>query len=81
METILDIEEPNPIVFTGDLVGSGSIPLQISDDNPLKEYHNFFAPIIERQISWASVFGNHDDENISVSRKKVSILHRMKELC
>ncbi|KAF7533859.1 hypothetical protein G7054_g6744 [Neopestalotiopsis clavispora] len=52
---ILDIERPDLVIFTGD---------QLHHDTPDSQSALFkvVAPIIERSIPFAAVFGNHDSE-------------------
>lgn len=58
---VLDAEKPDLVVFTGDIVFA----------KPVKEgLDDVFAPAIKRQIPWAYVFGNHDDE-FEVSRQEI----------
>ncbi len=53
LEKVLDTEKPDLVVFTGDIAYS----------EPQKEgWNSIAAPIIERQIPWALVLGNHDEE-------------------
>ncbi|RDW58893.1 metallo-dependent phosphatase-2 [Coleophoma cylindrospora] len=54
---ILDIEKPDLVVFTGD---------QLHYDLPDTQSALFklYAPVIERSIPFAAVFGNHDSEGI-----------------
>lgn len=53
MEGVLDAEKPDFVMVTGDVVYSASVR---------KSLPALFACIIERQIPFAVVFGNHDDE-------------------
>ncbi|KAL5320460.1 hypothetical protein ACEPPN_011265 [Leptodophora sp. 'Broadleaf-Isolate-01'] len=52
---ILDEEKPDLVILTGD---------QLHHDIPDSQSALFkvFAPLIERSIPWAAVFGNHDSE-------------------
>jgi hypothetical protein len=52
---ILDIEKPDLVIFTGD---------QLHYDIPDSQSALFkvVAPLIDRSIPWAAVFGNHDSE-------------------
>ena len=51
---VLDAEHPDFVVFTGDLAWAK--PIQDCFDAVLQ-------PVIDRQIPWAFVHGNHDDEH------------------
>jgi DNA repair exonuclease SbcCD nuclease subunit len=62
MSTILDTEEPDLVVLNGDLI--------TGDDTQLANATDYFdkivAPMVQRQIPWASAYGNHDNEfNVS----------------
>lgn len=60
---VLDAEKPDLVILTGD---------QIHHDTPDSQSALFkvVAPIIERSIPYAAVFGNHDDEGAyALSRK------------
>lgn len=62
---VLDAEKPDLVVLTGD---------QIHHDIPDSQSALFkvVAPIIERSIPYAAVFGNHDDEGAyAMSRKRL----------
>jgi hypothetical protein len=54
---ILDVEEPNLVILTGDLLHH-----DISDSQTA--LLKVAAPMIERSIPFAAVFGNHDSEGI-----------------
>jgi hypothetical protein len=63
MGEILDVEKPDLVILTGD---------QLHHDIPDSQSALFkvVAPIIQRQIPFAAVFGNHDSEGIyALSRK------------
>lgn len=65
LERVLDAEKPDLVVLTGD---------QIHHDIPDSQSALFkvVAPIIERSIPYAAVFGNHDDEGAhALSRKQI----------
>lgn len=62
IELVLDIERPDLVVLTGDIL-SGE-----ESHDPGAAYRAAAAPIEDREIPWAAVFGNHDDEG-SLSRK------------
>lgn len=66
IEGILDIEEPDLVVFTGDQI-MGQRCVQDSTSALLK----VLAPVIERKIPWALIWGNHDHEG-SLDRWKLS---------
>lgn len=63
---VLDAERPDLVVLTGD---------QIHHDIPDSQSALFkvVAPVIERSIPYAAVFGNHDDEGAyALSRKQIA---------
>ncbi|NMA95777.1 MAG: metallophosphoesterase family protein [Clostridiales bacterium] len=71
IERILDMERPDFVTFTGDnlYIGSRNNPSKQAKADPLSECRKLFAPVIEREIPWAFVFGNHDVENLDISRE------------
>lgn len=63
LEEVLDLESPDLVVLTGDQMHH-----DISDSQ--SALFKVVAPIIERSIPFAAVFGNHDDEGAyALSRK------------
>ncbi|MFZ5825533.1 MAG: metallophosphoesterase family protein [Bacillota bacterium] len=56
MEQVLDQERPDLTVITGDLIES------LRCDDPAASLRAVLAPLEERGVSWAAVFGNHDSE-------------------
>ena len=50
---VLDLEQPDFVVFTGDIAFAPPVD---------KAYDTVLEPVIERKIPWAYVNGNHDDE-------------------
>lgn len=61
IEEVLDAEKPDLVIFTGDIIYAKPVFEGLDD---------VFAPVIERKIPWAYVFGNHDDE-FQVSRQRL----------
>lgn len=60
---ILDVEKPDLVIFTGD-----QLHHNVSDSQ--SALFKVFAPIVERSIPFAAVFGNHDSEGThALSRK------------
>jgi hypothetical protein len=60
---VLDREKPDLVILTGDNVHHNVLDTQTA-------LFKVVAPIIKRQIPWAVVFGNHDDEGKwALSRK------------
>ena len=63
IETILDDEKPDLVVLSGDQVEGPAAP------DTQSAIFKFAAPLIERGIPYAAIFGNHDDEgDKSISR-------------
>ena len=58
---ILDEEKPNLVILSGDQVNGETAP------DAQSAIYKFAAPLIERKIPYAAIFGNHDDEG-SLSR-------------
>ena len=67
MQTVLDMEKPDLVVFTGDMI-DGRIAR-----NPTFAYRLATSLLVERGICWASVFGNHDDEENLPRRELLAI--------
>ena len=70
IETILDDEKPDLVVLSGDQVEGPAAP------DTQTTLFKLVAPFIEREIPYAAIFGNHDDEGArSLSRSaQMSIL-------
>lgn len=56
MHNILEWEQPDLVVYTGDMVGGPRCP----DRTPL--LRQALEPVEKRRIPWAAIFGNHDAE-------------------
>jgi 3',5'-cyclic AMP phosphodiesterase CpdA len=56
MEFVLDTERPDLVVLTGDIVSGWETP------DASAAWRTAVAPMVQRGLSWAAVFGNHDDE-------------------
>lgn len=69
MDRILDTEQPDLVIFTGDVLGAG---VQNSDVAWRRAAH----PMIQRSIPWASVFGNHDDESGTASHAELMAIQQ-----
>jgi len=68
MNEVLDIEKPDLVIFTGDIVTK----------SPLKEgWEKLTEPLVKRQILWAVTLGNHDDEH---DQKREDILPLLKDI-
>jgi predicted MPP superfamily phosphohydrolase len=59
MNNILDKEEPNLVVLTGDNI-DGKCK---TEEDVKKAINNIAEPMENRKIPWAVVFGNHDEEH------------------
>ena len=56
MRDVLDAEDVDLAILTGDVIaGHGA-------SDPAAAFRGAVAPLVERQLPWAFVFGNHDDE-------------------
>lgn len=63
MESVMDAEQPNLVVFTGDLIYTG--PVSEGDqecEQPEQAFRDAVAAVEKAGIPWAFVFGNHDTE-------------------
>ena len=77
MEGILDAEKPDLVVLTGDSISGKELNTVGAYENA---YLNLTRPIVTREIPWAAVFGNHDDEGC-ISRKDQMALMREIPYC
>ncbi|KZV27326.1 putative inactive purple acid phosphatase 16-like [Dorcoceras hygrometricum] len=57
MSTVLDKEEPDFVVYLGDIITANNIMIE----NASLYWDEAVSPTRVRGIPWASVFGNHDD--------------------
>ncbi|KAK9062203.1 hypothetical protein SSX86_019389 [Deinandra increscens subsp. villosa] len=57
MSTILDIESPDFVVYLGDVITANNLPIH----NASFYWDQAISPTRDRNIPWASLFGNHDD--------------------
>lgn len=68
MREILDIEKPDLVVLTGDnIAGSGC-------DDCKRAILDCSKPMVEREIPWAAVFGNHDDEGAMKKEAQIELM-------
>ena len=56
MAAVLDAEQPDLVVLTGDVIDGGHCA------GPAAAWRSAVDPIVARGLPWAAVFGNHDDE-------------------
>jgi hypothetical protein len=68
MERILQAEQPDFVVFTGDLLDSGYC------QNPLESIRNAVAAVDRSKVPWAAVFGNHDSEGEASRESLMEVL-------
>ncbi len=69
MVQVLDGERPDFVVLTGDLIDGSNCR------DPAASLRAVVAPILERSLPWAAVFGNHDDEG-ALSRADLMAVQR-----
>jgi hypothetical protein len=71
---ILDLEKPSLVILTGD---------QLHHDTPDSQTALFkvAAPIIERSVPFAAVFGNHDSEGAHALSRKCSSSYLLDRTC
>ncbi|ULO04721.1 metallophosphoesterase family protein [Paenibacillus sp. 19GGS1-52] len=63
MERVLEAEQPDLVIFTGDLIYTGPVPKGEKEcENPRQAFSNAVAAVEESGVPWAFVFGNHDTE-------------------
>ena len=71
MAQVLDAEQPDLAILTGDVIAGGSCK------NPRESFRRAASPMEERCIPWAAVFGNHDDEGIHFRRELMALQQEM----
>ncbi|KAI6246510.1 Phosphatase DCR2 [Erysiphe necator] len=62
MERLLDADKPDIVILSGDQINGETAP------DAQSAIFKYAAPLIERKIPFATIFGNHDDEG-SLSRE------------
>jgi len=71
MNRILEYEKPDLVVLTGDIIDG-----KCKSAEDVKKAINYIAePMEERNIPWAVIFGNHDDEHSMMSKKEMMELY------
>lgn len=71
MNRILDCEKPNMVVLTGDNIDGKCKTV----DDVKKAINNIAVPMENRNIPWAIVFGNHDDEHGMMTKEEMMALY------
>lgn len=71
MDDVLDSEQPDLVVFTGDIIYTGYVtPGEPVCEQPLQAFREAVQAAVDHGIPWAVVFGNHDTESI-VTREEL----------
>lgn len=64
MELVLEAEQPDFVMFTGDTIFTSEYSDRASlYDDPIRSFQEAVAAVEQRDIPWGFVFGNHDTEN------------------
>lgn len=64
MKRVMKVEQPDLVVFTGDLIYTGPVsPGQKECEDPVTAFREAVSAVEQAGIPWAFVFGNHDTEN------------------
>ncbi len=71
IEEAIRIETPDLVVFTGDNIYGMAPDLMLSKDNVEKSISSFLQPIIEKNIPFAVVFGNHDGQGLMTNEEQM----------
>jgi hypothetical protein len=74
MERVLDAERPDLVMLTGDVIAGE--PCR----DPAESWRQSVAPMEERGLPWAAVFGNHDDEGC-LSRAELMAVQQESKRC
>ena len=72
MGAILDQEQPDLVILTGDIV-SGYAWNGKTDDFVASKWREVVQPMVDRGIYWATTAGNHDDQG-DLNRQQLSEL-------
>lgn len=67
MTSVLDVEQPDLVILTGDIVTSR--PAR-------KGWEAVIRPIVKRKIYWAATLGNHDDEQDLTGKEIIALLEK-----
>ncbi|MBQ2964537.1 MAG: metallophosphoesterase family protein [Clostridia bacterium] len=79
IEAVMAKYEPDLVLLGGDTAGCG--PVHVETEQDLREYLDIITePMNKRNIPWAHVFGNHDD-NYGLSREKQQEIYESYPLC
>lgn len=70
MQSVLDAETPDLVVFTGDNITGNALMAY-------RALRQLTEPCAERNIPWAAVFGNHDDEGIASREKQMRLMRAL----
>lgn len=68
MKVVLEIEQPDFVIITGDIV---------TQNNPQEAYQLFADVFTEANVPWAMVFGNHDSQGNFSREKLAEFLHKL----
>ncbi|BBI36360.1 metallophosphoesterase family protein [Cohnella abietis] len=74
VKSIIASEKPDLVVLTGDMIWSHGVA------DPKASFHRAIAPVVESQVPWAAVFGNHDAE-AGVTKEELLDIQLENELC
>ncbi|NEW04759.1 metallophosphoesterase family protein [Paenibacillus sp. SYP-B3998] len=75
MQRILESEKPDLVVYTGDVIASGS------SSDAVQAFRNAVSVPDQMQIPWAVVFGNHDSEAANLTREQLHALQLAHPFC
>lgn len=63
MQTIIELEQPDLVVFTGDVIYTGPVdPGNKACEHPGQAFRDAVSIVEQSGVPWAFVFGNHDAE-------------------
>ncbi len=74
MGEILDAEQPDLVLLDGDTIHGADCV------DPAQSWRDAVAPILARDLAWAAVFGNHDDEG-ALNRAELMALQQTLPRC
>lgn len=74
MDRVVETEQPDLVVLTGDTIAGGQAP------DPAQAWNQAVEVLHRREVPWAAVFGNHDDEGC-LSRRDLMEIQQRHRMC
>ena len=78
IESALDEEKPDLVIFTGDQIKGSSLKYKNHPERVNKVIDTLVSPLVKRNISFMVTYGNHDEECGLTSKEQFEIYKRYK---